>query len=171
MTTLIVCPLRLVSQIVANRSPSHLITLLDPDEMIDTPKGIEPERHLKLGINDIAEAVEGMTLPSEDTVNQLLAFGRTWDTTAPMLIHCWAGISRSSASAYILACERNPEADEAAIAKALRAASPYAAPNRRLVALADDIMGRRGRMVDAVAAMTPYQITYENIPFEFAFSH
>ena len=171
MTTLIVCPLRLVPQIVANRSPSHLVTLLDPDEMIETPEGIEPERHLKLGINDIAEPVEGMTLPSEDTVNQLLAFGRTWDTSAPMLIHCWAGISRSSASAFITACERSPHADEAAIALALRAASPYAAPNRRLVALADDIMGRRGRMVDAVAAMTPYQITYENIPFEFAFSH
>lgn len=168
MTTLIVCPLRLVPQIVANRSPSHLITLLDPDEMIETPAGIEAERHLKLGVNDIAEMVEGMTAPSEETVTHLLAFGKTWDATAPLLIHCWAGISRSSASAYILAVERNPHADEAAIARALRAASPYAMPNRRLVALADDILGRQGRMVDAVEAMTPHQITYENVPFEFS---
>ena len=171
MTTLIVCPLRLVNQIVANRSPSHLITLLDPDELIETPAGIEPGRHLKLGINDIAEPVEGMTLPSEETVVNLLAFGRTWDASAPLLIHCWAGISRSSASAFILACERNPDAGETAIARALRAASPYAAPNRRLVALADDLMGRRGRMVDAVEAMKPHQITYENIPFEFSHRH
>lgn len=171
MTTLIVSPLRLVPQIVANRSPSHLITLLDPDELIETPAGIAPENHLKLGVNDIAEPIEGMTLASEDTVRQLLDFGRRWDASAPLLVHCWAGISRSSASAFILACDRNPGAAETAIARALRAASPYAAPNRRLVALADDLMGRSGRMVDAVEAMTPYQITYENIPFEFSHRH
>jgi predicted protein tyrosine phosphatase len=168
MTTLIVCPLRLVPQIVANRSPSHLITLLDPDELIETPAGIDPERHLKVGVNDIAEPIEGMTLANEAMVQGLVDFGRTWDEAAPLLIHCWAGISRSSASAFILACERNPHADEAAIARALRAASPYAAPNRRLVGLADDLLGRKGRMADAVAAMTPHQLTYENVPFEFA---
>lgn len=171
MTKIIVSPLRLVPQIVANRSPSHLITLLDPDELIETPAGIEPENHLKLGINDIAEPIDGMTLATEDTVRHLLEFGRGWDAAAPLLVHCWAGISRSSASAFILACDRSPDADEAAIARALRAASPYAAPNRRLVALADDLMVRGGRMVDAVEAMGPYQITYENIPFEFSHRH
>jgi predicted protein tyrosine phosphatase len=171
MTTFIVCPLRLVNQIVANRSPSHLITLLDPDELIDTPAGIEPARHLKVGVNDIAEPIEGMVPPDEAMVKSVVDFGRTWDETAPLLIHCWAGISRSSASAFILACERNPRASETAIARALRAASPYAAPNRRLVALADDLLGRGGRMVDAVGAMTPHQLTYENIPFEFSPRH
>lgn len=167
----IVCPLRLVPQIIRTRSPSHLITLLGPEEMIATPEGMTEDRHLKLGINDIVEPAEGMVAPSEETVSDLLAFGRDWQGDAPLLIHCWAGISRSSASAFILACERSPGADEAAIARNLRAASPYAAPNRRLVALADDMLNRGGRMVDAVDAMTDAQLTYENIPFELAAKH
>ena len=67
--------------------------------MIDTPAGITPERHLRLGVNDIAEPIDGMVAPDESLVVQLLAFGRTWDESAPMLVHCWAGISRSTAGA------------------------------------------------------------------------
>ncbi len=84
----------------------------------------------------------------------------------PMLIHCWAGISRSSATAYILACERNPDVAEGAIANHLRATSPIANPNLRLVALADDMMGRQGRMIDAVRAIGAGELAMENQPFE-----
>ncbi len=87
-----------------------------------------------------------------------------------MLIHCWAGISRSTASAFALACERSPDADERAIAQAMRAAAPHASPNRRIVALADDMLDRRGRMVDAVAAMGDYDWERAR-PFEFEARH
>ena len=121
--------------------------------MIATPQGLTTDRHLKLGVNDIAEPTQGMIPPDENAVLKLLAFGRTWDETAPMLIHCWAGISRSTASAFTLACERSPDVDEVTIARAMRSLAPHASPNRRIVAIADDMLGRRGRMVDALAAM------------------
>jgi predicted protein tyrosine phosphatase len=35
----------------------------------------------------------------------------------------------------------------------LRAASPHATPNRLIVRLADDLLGRKGRMVEAVTAI------------------
>ena len=60
-----------------------------------------------------------------------------------MLIHCFAGVSRSTAAAFIAACALAPNRDEATIARALRAASPTATPNARLVALADAALGRR----------------------------
>ncbi len=151
--TLIVCGLAEVPTLIARHRPSHLVTLLDPATMIATPQGLTTDRHLKLGVNDIAEPTQGMIPPDENAVLKLLAFGRTWDETAPMLIHCWAGISRSTASAFTLACERSPDVDEVTIARAMRSLAPHASPNRRIVAIADDMLGRRGRMVDALAAM------------------
>jgi len=154
--TIIICSLDDLPVVIEQRQPSHLITLLDPASMIETPLGFAPDRHLRIGVNDIAEPAEGLILPDESVVARVLDFGRGWDETQPMVVHCWAGISRSTASAFVIACERNPQAAESAIAKAMRRAAPHASPNRRIVALADDLLGRRGRMVDAVDAMGAY---------------
>ena len=70
-----------------------------------------------------------------------------------MVIHCYAGISRSTAAAFVAVCVLNPAGTEAAIARALRRASPTATPNIRIVALADDVLGRRGHMVEAITAI------------------
>jgi predicted protein tyrosine phosphatase len=164
--TIVVCGLGDVPAMIRTRRPSHMITLLDPASMIETPSGIAAERHLKLGVNDIAEATEGLVLPGEALVRQLLEFGRGWDETSPLLIHCWAGISRSTASAFVLACERNADVDEMEIAASMRRAARHASPNRRIVALADDLLGRGGRMVDAVDAMGDYDHAMAG-PFDF----
>ncbi|MBB3889734.1 putative protein tyrosine phosphatase [Phenylobacterium haematophilum] len=169
--TLIVCGLAEVPAIIAARAPSHMITLLDAASMIETPAGLPPAHHLRLSVNDIAQPTEGLILPSADLVHQLLAFGRAWDASAPMIVHCWAGISRSSASAFILACDRNPDADERLIAMRMRRAAKHAYPNRKIIALADDILGRRGRMVDAVEAMGDYEYSGYGVPFDFAAAH
>ena len=155
---------------IAARAPSHMVTLLDPASMIATPAGIEAANHLRLGVNDISDPMEGMIPPDEQLVHDLLAFGTTWQGDAPMLIHCWAGISRSTASAFLLACARNPDADERARAQVMRRAARHASPNRRIIALADDIMGRRGRMADAVAAMGDYDYQVAQ-PFDFPARH
>ena len=169
--TLIVCGLAEVPAIIAARAPSHMITLLDAASMIETPAGLPPAHHLRLSVNDIAQPTEGLILPSADLVHQLLAFGRAWDARTPMIVHCWAGISRSSASAFILACDRNPDTDERLIAMRMRRAAKHAYPNRKIIALADDILGRRGRMVDAVEAMGDYEYSGYGVPFDFAAAH
>jgi predicted protein tyrosine phosphatase len=169
--TLIICGLSEVPNVIAARRPSHMITLLDAASMIETPAPLAPARHLKLGVNDIAAPAEGLIPPDEETVLKLLAFSRDWDETAPMLVHCWAGISRSTASALVIACDKSPEADERAMALAMRQAAPHAFPNRRIVALADDILGRRGRMVDAVDAMGGNEFVKYGVPFDFAARH
>ena len=71
-----------------------------------------------------------------------------------LLIHCWAGISRSSAAAYAIACDRNP-GFERDIAIELRRRSPSATPNRLMVRLADDLLQRDGRMVEAIDGDRP----------------
>jgi predicted protein tyrosine phosphatase len=82
-----------------------------------------------------------------------------------MLIHCYAGVSRSTASAFIAACKLSPHREEAEIARVLRQASPTATPNLRFVALADERLGRGGRMVSAIEAIGRGQECMEGVPF------
>lgn len=149
-----VCPLSQLEQSVWRLGPSHLVSLLDPHSMIDPHPSLHPARHLRLSVNDIAEPRDGMIQPGAEHITQLLTFIEQWDQTAPLLIHCWAGISRSTAAAFIALCHLNDGAEHNA-ARLMRARARHAQPNKRLVALADGLMGRDGRMIEAVAAMGP----------------
>ena len=95
----------------------------------------------------------GLVAPSRADIAALIAFGRDWDETAPLLVHCQMGISRSPAAALILAAAARPGAPEAALATALRAASPCATPNPLMIALADELLGRSGRLVAAAKSI------------------
>jgi predicted protein tyrosine phosphatase len=148
--TIFVAPLSLVETTVAHVQVSHLVTLINGETAIPTPPGIGPDRHLRLSMNDICEPQPGLVLPCESHVCDLIGFARAWDRQAPLLIHCWAGISRSTAAAFISLCALNQEGAEQELAWALRRASPTAYPNRLLVALADEALARNGRMVAAV---------------------
>jgi len=159
--TIYVAPLSLVEATVADANVSHLVTLINGDTLIATPPGIGPDRHLRLAMNDICEPQPGLVLPCENHVAELVRFARDWDRQAPLLIHCWAGISRSTAAAFISLCALNPEGAELELARALRRASPTAYPNRLLVALADEVLTRNGRMIAAVEDIGRGQIAEE----------
>lgn len=149
MSAVIVCPLHDVEAIARARGPSHILSLISPSA--------EPTRfdelashHLELRFNDIAEARDGLIVPSQDHVRAILAFGRAAQSAGPLLIHCWAGVSRSPAAAFIIACDRKSSGHEQALAHSLRERAPYATPNRLMVELADQILGHSGAMTRAI---------------------
>jgi predicted protein tyrosine phosphatase len=117
-----VCPLIAVPHVVARHQASHLVTCLKHHVLVETPASVLPGNHMRLHMDDIAEPMEGMVAPDARHVDQLLAFAAAWDRLGHMVIHCWAGISRSTAAAFITLCALNPEADEALVAQMLRAA-------------------------------------------------
>ena len=135
----------------------------------DLPTSVPPEGRAVIAVSDIAAAQEGHVLAEEAHVERILAFVRAWPREKPLVIHCYAGISRSPAAAYIAACALHPERDEAELARALRAASPSATPNRRFVELADRLLGREGRMVAAIDSIGRGAEAFEGAPFRFAF--
>jgi predicted protein tyrosine phosphatase len=165
MPTLHVCPLSRLHETVVALRASHVVTLINRDTLVERPATITPDRHLFIGVSDIVEPLDGQILPGGQHVETLLAFVRRWEREAPLVIHCFAGISRSTAAAFISACALAPERSEREIAAELRAASPTATPNGRLVALADDMLARRGRMVDAVRRIGRGIDAYEGEPF------
>jgi predicted protein tyrosine phosphatase len=163
---LYVCSLSRLPETVTNVGATHLVTLINAESDVPTPEGIHPDKHLFLGFNDIVSPVEGLTPPAEAHVQRLLEFVRGWDRQTPMVIHCWAGISRSTAGAYITACALNPDLDEAELAQKLRTRAPSATPNGRLVAMADKILARDGRMIDAIRQIGRGATAFEGTPFE-----
>lgn len=112
----------------------------------------EPRNHGGGGIEPISPT-RPILPPSREDVAALLAFGRSWSGSRPLLVACELGVSRSPAAAFVLACQALAAVAPGDIAQALRRASPQATPNPLVVALADAILGRRGVMVDAVAAI------------------
>ncbi len=167
MSRLLVTPLSSLAEALEIHAPSHLVSLLSPEHMIATPLGYQIEAHLKLGMNDVADPAAGPVPPDPHHVEQLLAFARDWDAHAPLMIHCWAGISRSMASAFIILCDRFGPGREIEIARAMRQRAPHAAPNRLLVAHADAAMGRGGRMTAALDVMGPPVAAMEGVPTAF----
>lgn len=160
MPRILVCPLSALDDALESHRPSHLVTLLSPQHMIPTPAGFDPGRHLRLGVDDVADPEAADHPPGRADIDQLLAFARSWDGQSPLLIHCWAGISRSMASAFTVLCDRFGSGREMEIALAMRRRAPHASPNRLLVWHADDALGRGGRMMTAISVMgQPLQVT------------
>jgi predicted protein tyrosine phosphatase len=160
-----VCSLALLHQTVEAVGARHVVTLMRKTDIIVRLETIAEANHLVLSMDDISEPIDGYVLPGEEHVARLVDFVGSWDRKTPLVVHCYAGISRSTAAAFVSACALNPQRDEAAIAAAIRQASPTASPNRRIVSLADTFLGRKGRMIDAIEAIGPPQTAYEGVPF------
>lgn len=161
-----VCSLARLHATVEATGARHVITLVrDP---VPRPPGIDPERHLIVDVDDITCPVDGYVAPCEEHVARTLDFVRGWNRSAPLVVHCWAGISRSTATAFAAACALNPQRDEIEIAWELRRASRTASPNTLIVSLADKLLGRKGRMIKAVETIGRGIAATEGEPFHIA---
>jgi predicted protein tyrosine phosphatase len=160
-----VCSLAALPDTVKATGASHVLTVMAKVDQVLRPESVLEANHLKVAVDDITEEIDGFVAPCDWHIAQVLSFVRGWDRGAPLVIHCYAGISRSTASAFAAVCALNPQRDEMAIARQIRAASPIASPNRLIVGLADKALGREGRMLRALDEMGPGSMTVEGRPF------
>ena len=162
---IVVTSLRHAADQVVVRGASKAISILSPDSEFPTFESVSGDNHLRLSFHDVAAASPGLAAPGAHDMLRLLTFIRTWEKTAPLLIHCWAGISRSTASAYIATCLLQPDRSEDELAQKLRKASPSATPNPMLIKLADEALGRDGRMRRAIHDIGRGEDAFEGVPF------
>jgi predicted protein tyrosine phosphatase len=153
-----------LADVAASLQAFDLLTLLSPNAEPRDWSRFSQVRHLRLAFHDITVRTPDLIAPDAVTLQAILDFGRGGGQQ-PLLIHCWAGISRSSAAAYAIACDRNP-GFENEIADELRRRSPVVTPNKLMVQLADDLLGRKGAMVDAIARIGRGADAFEGAPYQ-----
>ena len=161
-----VCSLARLRATVDETGARHIVTLLRLVDRVQRPTHIAPENHLVLAVDDITTPITGYTAPAHEHVQRLIDFVNAWDRTTPMVMHCFAGISRSTAGAYVAACALNPQRDEMQIGWDIRRASRTAQPNSRIVSIADRLLKRDGRMMQAIDAIGLGDAAAEGDPFQ-----
>ncbi|EKF58317.1 tyrosine phosphatase [Agrobacterium albertimagni AOL15] len=166
MSVIVVSPLARIAEMAVRHKAREMISLLAANQDFHRPAVIQAERHLKLSMNDISFAGTGdLIAPQESHVAEIIGFAKAWDQAAPLVVHCWMGVSRSPAAAMIASLAIAPEDDDDALAKRLREASPFATPNMRLVEIGDEMLGRGGRFVKAVKTLGRGADADGNTPF------
>ena len=162
-----VCSLFEMEHYVRQLQPGYLVSLIQPELQPPTPCGLEPARHLRVAVHDVSEEAWGSIVPEDEHVRSLVSFLEERSRDEGILFHCYAGISRSTAGALI-ALAIDMEGRELEASHLLRRAAPFAQPNSLLIALADRILGREGRLVVAHRSMGPHEPAFEGRLVEVA---
>jgi predicted protein tyrosine phosphatase len=160
---IVVCGLNAAQSQIQLHGAKSVISILSPDTPHRDFLGID--KHLRLTFNDINAAVPGLTAAQSSDAVQMVEFIQNWDRASPLLIHCWAGISRSTASAFAALCILQPHISEISHAMTLRQAAPSATPNHLITAQVDKLLGRSGRMSIAVNTIGRGADAFEGTPF------
>ena len=139
---------------------SHVLSILDPDHPVPEAFGAFGEHvKLELRFHDIVDPRPGEILPSPEHVDAILAFGRTLHPDgASLLVHCHAGISRSTASMVLILALAMPEQPAQAILERVHSIREKAWPNLRMIEMGDALLGRRGTLVQATHTLHRLQI-------------
>ena len=140
---------------------SHVLSILDPDWPVPEAFGAFGEHaKLELRFHDIIEADHAdMIAPRQQHVADILAFGRALSAEqgagAHLLVHCHAGVSRSTASIALILAQALPGVPADRIFDEVLSIRPQASPNLRILELGDAQLNRRGELVAAVSRHLP----------------
>lgn len=134
---------------------THVLSILDPGWPEPEPlSGFDIDRRLRLRFHDVIEAQPGWIAPERWDIELLLAFSRDLDRVGEthLLIHCHAGLSRSTAAAALVLAQSRPETRADELLGEVVRLRPRAWPNLRILELGDEILGRHGEIVAAARA-------------------
>jgi predicted protein tyrosine phosphatase len=136
------------------RGVTHLLSVLDPD--YPEPESLSllsPGHRLQLRFHDAIDTKPGEILVELEHVRQVLEFGKDLPVAdGHLLVHCHAGISRSTAFTILLVAQALPEVSSAEIVAEIVRVRDRAWPNLRIIELGDELLGRKGTLVAAVRA-------------------
>ncbi len=142
---------------------SHVLSILDPDHPVPEAFGAFGEHEkVEVRFHDIIDETPGLLAPQREHVERILALGRDLLAepvpSAHLLVHCHAGISRSTASMVLILAQALPEQPADAVLMLVHGIREKAWPNLRLLEIGDAMLGRNGTLVEATHALYRLQI-------------
>jgi predicted protein tyrosine phosphatase len=150
---------------LTDRRVTHVLSVLDPDlPEIEAFRSYGDHSRTTLRFHDIIDEQEGRVAPQPRDVAAIVRFGtdlaasRASLSDGHLVVHCHAGVSRSTAAMLTLLAQANPDESEDRLHERLRQIRPQAWPNSRMVIFADDQLGRNGRLVQALRRHYGYQL-------------
>ncbi|MBE71846.1 MAG: protein-tyrosine-phosphatase [Thalassospira sp.] len=136
---------------------THVLSVLDPEREDPTIfANFDPHERTILRFHDVIEDKEGRPAPTKTDVEAILAYGETLIGSRAdrrdghLLVHCHMGVSRSTAAMITLMAQCEPDRDEDSIFTTIREMRPIAWPNSVMIAFADELLGREGRLTAAL---------------------
>ena len=151
LSTLTVCGLDELDR-HSGRGVTHILSILDPEwPEPEAFQHFDPHSRVTFRFHDAIEPDPGIVLPQKAVVDAILSFARDAGGVGHLLIHCHAGISRSTAAMLMILAQAHPHEAEDGIVDQLLEIRPQAWPNSRMIAFADERLGRDGRLTAAVA--------------------
>ena len=146
---------------VRELEPARVVSIIQPNLQPPRPEQLAEAAHLRVGVHDISEQQPDRFLPATGDVENLIRFIESWDPgDGALLTHCYAGVSRSTATALIAATMKTGDPGWSALR--LRAAAPHAMPNRLIIELADAVLGLEGALISARQSMGDASVTAED---------
>ena len=142
---------------------SHVLSILDPEWPVpEAFGGFGEHAKLELRFHDVIEETPGRVAPERDDVEAILAFGRDLQgepaAAARLLVHCHAGVSRSTASMALLLAQARPSLPAERILQGVLGIRDKAWPNLRILELGDALLGRNGTLPAAAADLYRHQL-------------
>jgi predicted protein tyrosine phosphatase len=134
---------------------THVLSILDPDAPEPPVFGSFGEHaRVELRFNDVIEELPDRVVPGAQQVQEILALGRDLTASPPadahLLVHCHAGVSRSTAAMTLILAQARPDRSGVEIINEVLRIRPRAWPNLRIIELGDELLGRGGDLVSAV---------------------
>lgn len=161
-----------------SRGVTHVLSILDPDWPDPSDfASYRSHRRTTLTFHDVIEPGPDLVLPRRDHVEEILAFGRSVGADSNgrgdphLLVHCHMGVSRSTAAVAMLLAQAYQDTDEDSIFARLLDIRKQAWPNSLMIAYADDILGRGGRLTAALGRVYARQLDRRPDIEEFMHAH
>ena len=131
---------------------THVISIWDKDYLYDPAcrelvTAVAPRAELLFNFFADTYVPNHPEAPRLRDVKRILDFTKELPVKAKVLVHCRAGVSRSTATAYAILCQHSEPGMEVANLLHVGTLRFLVVPNRLIIELADTILQRNGGMI------------------------
>ena len=142
-----ICGRSQLSKTMKKVGATHVLSLTDMDKRPFLRPGFDPANWLWLKFEDVIFEQE-LYAPTKLHVALILEWGLKLPEDAVVVVHCEAGVSRSTAAVLAMMVDRSPDDIAGCVAKLLELRS-QACPNPLITRFADELIGCDGKLHEA----------------------
>jgi predicted protein tyrosine phosphatase len=143
------------------QSVDAIVSILDHAQPVPIEVAQSGARRLILRFGDFEDSHRHG--PRRKHVRELIAFAEQTSRSDRVLVHCYAGISRSTAAAAIILARLRDDGDYDAIFELIGKLRKLAWPNLRLMQLADRELRAKGALLEALERF--YEMQFAANPY------